>query len=135
MDMYVNMQYVNMHNELYSIMDNVTRSRELQSKKIVCAGRALFIPLVDSELIVKVEFVSRLLTDTYNAVSVTIVNNQNGQIDRMLFELSDYSADHKASYIILDSDGDAKWFRILSAEGKAKMADSIRNYIALFVSE
>lgn len=134
MDMCVNMQYVNMHNELYSIMDNVTRSRELKSKKIVCAGRALFIPF-DSELIVKVEFVSRLLTDTYNAVSVTIVNNQNGQIDRMLFELSDYSADHKASYIIVDSDGDAKWFRILSAEGKAKMADSIRNYIALFVSE
>lgn len=134
MDMCVNMQYVNMYNELYSIMDNVTRSRELKSKKIVCAGRALFIPLVD-KLIVKVEFVSRLLTDTYNAVSVTIVNNQNGQIDRMLFELSDYSADHKASYIIVDSDGDAKWFRILSTEGKAKMADSIRNYIALFVSE
>lgn len=128
MDMYVN---INMDEQLYKIVEYVTMGKKLKSKEIVCAGHALLIPLVDTELIAKVEFMSRGVQNEYNRVQVTIVNKKIGPIEKMQFRFNDFLANKQTSYIEIVY-GQAKWIRMLTFEERRKMADSIRNYIALF---
>lgn len=123
--------YVNMDEQLYKIVEYVTMGKKLKSKEIVCAGRDLFIPLVDTELIAKVEFMSGVVRTEYNRVQVTIVNKKIGPIEKMQFRFNDFLANKQGSYIEIVDD-QAKWIRMLTFEEKRKMADSIRNYIALF---
>lgn len=123
--------YVNMDEQLYKIVEYVTMGKKLKSKEIVCAGRDLFIPLVDTELIAKVEFMSGVVRTEYNRVQVTIVNKKIGPIEKMQFRFNDFSANKQASYIKIVDD-QAKWIRMLTFEERRKMVDSIRNYIALF---
>lgn len=123
--------YVNMDEQLYKIVEYVTMGKKLKSKEIVCAGRNLFIPLVDTELIAKIEFMSGVVRTEYNRVQVTIVNKKIGPIEKMQFIFNDFSANKQASYIRIVDD-QAKWIRMLTFEERRKMADSIRNYIALF---
>lgn len=123
--------YVNMDEQLYKIVEYVTMGKKLKSKEIVCAGRNLFIPLIDTELIAKIEFMSGIVRTEYNRVQVTIVNKKIGPIENMQFRFNDFSANKQASYIRIVDD-QAKWIRMLTFEERRKMADSIRNYIALF---
>lgn len=123
--------YVNMNEQLYKIVEYVTMDKKLKSKEIVCAGRDLFIPLVDSELIAKIEFKEGRSYGQYDRVQVTIVNKKIGSIEKMQFRFNDFSANKQASYIEIVDD-QAKWIRMLTFAERRNMVDSIRNYIALF---
>ena len=123
--------YVNMDEQLYKIVEFATMGKKLKSKEIVCAGCALFIPLIDTELIAKVEFMPGGVRTEYNRVQVTIVNKKIGPIEKMQFRFNDFLANKQTSYIEIVDD-QAKWIRMLTFEEKRKMVDSIRNYIALF---
>ena len=125
---------VNMDEQLYKIVEYATMGKKLKSKGIVCAGRDLFIPLVDTELIAKIEFMPGAVRTEYNGVQVTIVNKKIGPIEKMQFKFNDFLSNKQAFYIsyIEIVDDQAKWIRMLTFEERRKMADSIRNYISLF---
>lgn len=103
-------------------------------------GRTMLAKL-DGELRVKLQFISTLIKDQYDAVQATIINRTDGMVDRQTFQFVDIigrqkhaSLDEIAPYI-WEYRGEAEWYVPVTATQKAQIADTVLDYVGMYQEE
>lgn len=97
----------------------------------------MMIGKIDTDIRVKLEFVSTNISGQYNAIRATVINRTEGEIDRNMFLLKDIIG-QKNGYdpYIWDAPSSKGWygFRPTSNEYD-KITDTITDYMAMFADE
>ena len=110
----------------------------IQDAKFV--GRTMFGKL-DDDLRVKLEFTATHIGGQYNAVRTTVINRTDGVIDQQTFKFRDIIGPyHKKSGDLIDPHmwtyaDKSEWYTPLTASLKARIADTVLDYVALYQSE
>lgn len=128
-------RYIDMNKELLRVTNEIMEILG-NAYAMVRASRTCLFNFGDKKLVIKIEFVasaSSRFSSIRDAVQVSIVNREFGQIDRQLFKFDDYAEEFEASvsHIDVNDDGEEEWY----CETKINvplLEKSICDYIKLF---
>lgn len=96
---------------------------------------------LDDELRVKLQFVTGILADHYNAIRATIINRKEGVVDQQLFRFSDIIGMQKRRDMsdiephIWEYGGKPEWYVPITASAKAQIADTVLDYVGMYRQE
>ena len=96
---------------------------------------------LDDDLRVKLEFVATHIAGEFNAVRATMINRTDGVIDQQTFKFRDIIGPyHKKSGDLIDPHmwtyaDKSEWYTPLTASLKARIADTVLDYVSLYQSE
>lgn len=96
---------------------------------------------LDDDLRVKLEFVATHIAGEFNAVRATVINRTDGVIDQQTFKFRDIIGPyHKKSGNLIDPHmwtyaDKSEWYTPLTASLKARIADTVLDYVSLYQSE
>lgn len=112
--------------------------RRALPKVISYLGRTAYVPL-SSNRQARVEFVTLIFAEKYEAVKVTILNASEGMVDQMLFRFKDYFSRmpvgggiSKELPHIWIYDGKPEWYVTPDSADFAVLSSEIWQYIRLF---
>ena len=104
-------------------------------------GRACYVRLSDTNR-AKIQFVTGIVADHYNAIRVTILNCSEGQVDVLLLRFSDlFGIKHTSNPNfrnginphIWDCDGSVDWYVYHPNQHDYKvLSDAVSNYLDVF---
>lgn len=105
-------------------------------------GKAM-IGKLDDELRVKIYLTSTFMSNECDAIRAAIINRKNGIVDNHIFCFSDILGMQKSGNDIVEKvrpriweyKGEAEWSPPITAESKAKIADTILEYVEMFQQE
>ena len=92
---------------------------------------------LDENKLCKLQFISTSTTGKYNAIQSTIINSDEGVIDKQLFKFSDIigyfcsSLSDKIEPYMWDYNK-PEWYTKVSQSDKAKIADTVLEYVEMF---
>lgn len=93
---------------------------------------------LDDELLVKAQFISTQISKQYNAIQVSIINRTDGVVDKetMLFGdiigLKFTKSSDKVNPYMWENNNEGVWYTPLSVTDKAKIADTVLDYVSIF---
>ena len=92
---------------------------------------------LDENKLCKLQFISTSTAGKYNAIQSTIINSDEGVIDKQLFKFSDIigyfcsSLSDKIEPYMWDYNK-PEWYTKVSQSDKAKIADTVLEYVEMF---
>ena len=94
---------------------------------------------LDDTLRVKLQFVQGRIKDEYEAIQATILNRTEGIIDKETFRFSDIIGTQETQIgnqnpHIWIYNGKAEWYKPITVQQKAEIADTILSYVEMYLS-
>ncbi len=107
----------------------------IQEPKFV--GRTM-VGKLDDDLRVKLQFVSTFIAKHYDAIQVSIINRKDGVVDKETLKFGDivgmrkdYCGNSVHPYM-WDDDSGPCWYIRISAEDKARISDTVLDYVGMY---
>ena len=111
----------------------------ISEPKIV--GRTLLGKL-DNDLRVKLQFVSTGISKHYDAIQVSIINRTDGIVDKETIKFgdiiglkSDHGTPNVYPYMWEESNSKAYWYTPVSIGERARIGDTVLEYVGMYQSE
>ena len=96
---------------------------------------------LDDDLRVKLEFIPTEISNQFNAIRATFINRTDGVIDKQTFRFADIIGmyRHKSGSLMephmWSYQNDPSWYTPITLEQKAKIADTVLDYVSLYQGE
>ncbi len=100
-------------------------------------GKTMFGKLGENKLC-KLQFTTTGTFQKYTAIQATIIDSNNGVIDKQLFKFSDIIGNFISPHLgdiephIWEYKGKAEWYANVTPTQKAKIADTVLKYVEMF---
>lgn len=107
----------------------------LQEAKFL--GKTMLAKL-DDDLRIKIQFIASHISDEFDTVQLSIINRTEGVVDKQDFKFSDiigqynHPARTPMDYHMWEYNNKPEWYTPISLEDKARIADTVLNYVAMY---